>query len=456
MESSRASSQLPSNSKYTNTQLKGILLLLMVSAIGLYTTYIQSCAIQNELDDKKSFVYDNIHKSSSINVPYSDMNSGVNRRVVIAAGPHKTGTLNTCNFTLFTPHQPQCIIIIFFHPPLHDFGSIGSTSIQNNFHKWTEADQYLLKNWAWPVPNIVSKYESQDENNWKWNPSKGFYALAELLRGNSHKITDRLVFRNVDRESLVLSYRMEFLRAWTAGYNLIIGTEAFDNIVKDDDGDEMIDRLINLMPWNYDIDPNNDNQKYQDAQKEKITVVVTYRTPRVKHLLSIWRETKKKNESFKAWMLSTKNNFGAIDSLALAEKFLNKDMNVVLADMNGITNAGYDISNIIACQVLDAACTDQQQVEGSDPPLIMNTKQNFNGDIDIDEDKLELMDEVMRKYDCKYIKLLKLAKLRLLYPTELKNVLKSCDKSSKAGMSRGSMKEQLVCIAKGNNDCLMK
>ncbi len=337
------------------------------------------------------------------------------------------------------------------------FATTGSTSIQNNFHTWTGYNQYLLKNWSWPVPSIVSKYESIDENNWEWNKSKGFYALAELLRGLNHTITDRILFQNVNRESILKSYQMEFYRAWITGYNLIIGSEAFDNIIKDEDGEEMIDRLVALMPWNFNSEISN-YQKYDQSQKEKITVVVTYRLPRVTHLISIWRETKKKNQSFKQWITHTKNNLGAIDSLGLVERFLNKGLKVVLADISGISSAGYDISNIIACDVLNAHCTKEKKIEGSSSPLIMNTKSNFNGNIDLSEDQRNLMDEVMRMYDCKYMDMIrkfeKSNQLQLLYPTALNEIFHSCGKQLKEGVDRISMKEQLVCIGEGKSNCI--
>jgi hypothetical protein len=339
------------------------------------------------------------------------------------------------------------------------FATTGSTSIQNNFHTWTGSDQYLLKSWSWPVPYIVSKYESIDENNWNWNPSKGFYALAELLRGPSHTLNDRILFQNVTRENVIMAYQMEFYRAWIAGYNLIVGSEAFDNIIKDDDdGEEIIDRLVSLMPWNYNSEISID-QKYNTNQKERITVVVTYRVPKVKHLISIWRETKKKNESFQQWLTHTKNNLGAIDSLGLVERFLNKGLKVVLADISGISSAGYDISNIIACEVLDASCTKDKQLIGSSPPLIMNTKINFNGNIDVTEEQINLMDAVMRMYDCKYMNMMKKFEesdqLQLLYPTTLHDVFDSCGKNWTEDVERISMKKQLVCIAKGKSDCVL-
>ncbi len=342
------------------------------------------------------------------------------------------------------------IFLLYFLIP---YCTAGSTSLQNNFHKWTGSDNYLLDTWAWPVPDVITKYESKDDHNWDWNPSKGFYALAELLRDSQHKITDRLVFQENTREELLQSYETEFLRAWTAGYNLIIGSEAFDNIIKDDD-EEMIERLLNLMPWNLD--------EIDDAN---ITVVVTYRVPRVKHLISIWRETRKNNQTFREWMIKNKNNLGAIDSLGLVEMFLKKGLDVVLADISGISESGNDISNTIACEVLEARCTEDKQVEGSDPPLVMNTKENFHGKLNITKKEMDKMEAVMRSYDCNYANLLKdyeeSNQLTMLYPTALSEVLESCKQEEKEEGHRNifdriKMKRKLVCIAEGKKNCTPK
>jgi len=425
-----------------------MLLIFAVAIIAVMRTISQSCSVVHQLNDcmKEGFdvtasairpknvsditsistnvdtelvgVVSDISTSSQAMVSYEDLvrhlnNETLTKRVVILAGPHKT----------------------------------GSTSLQNNFHKWTGSDNYLLDKWAWPVPAVITKYESEDENHWQWNPSKGFYALAELLRDNKHSITDRLVFQKSTREELLQSYKTEFLRAWSAGYNLIIGSEAFDNVIKDDD-DEMIERLLALMPWNLNEGVGND----------RITVVVTYRVPRVKHLISVWRETKKDNQSFKEWILKTKNELGAIDSLGLVEMFLKKGLNVVLADINGIGEAGHDISNVIACEVLQARCTDERQLVGSDPPLIMNTKENFRGHLKITNEQMDKMDAAMRSYDCKYVNLFKefeeKNQLVMLHATSLSEVLESCQEGDGEHTSdRIKMKSELVCIVQGKDDC---
>ena len=368
-------------------------------------------AVRQKLSEKSS--YEDFVEEDSIE-------EEANRRVVILAGPHKT----------------------------------GSTSIQNNFHKWTGPDQYLLQKWAWPVPSIVTKYEMQDENNSKWNPSKGFYALAEILRNPRRKNTKRVVFEEVSKVDLLGYYNNEFLKAWMMGYNLIIGSEAFDNVIKDEgDGVEIIDRLIRLLPWNYNLDDSD------HSKNDKITVVVTYRVPRVKHLLSIWRETKQKGQSFQEWMSITRNKLGAIDSLGLTEIFLKKGLRVVIADIAGISNAGYEISNVIACDVLNATCTKEKHVDGSDPPFVLNTKVNFREEVNVTDDQLDLMDEAIRLYDCKYANMIeeyeRSGQLTLIHPTELLDIMNSCNEKSKKGAERIKLKQQLVCITKNCTEVFM-
>lgn len=328
--------------------------------------------------------------------------------------------------------------------PFLNFSHLGSTSIQNNFHEWTGEKNYLLKQWAWPVPLLVTKYESQDPTHWLWNPSKGFYALAELLRDEEkYKLTDRLLFRNNTKEEILFQYELEFYKAWVFGYSLIIGTEAFDNAIKDDDGLDMIDRLLDLMPL---LDEE------EEFDISRITVVVTYRSPRVKHLISIWHETRKQNQTFKQWILETHNKLGAIDTLGLLELFLQKGLKVVLADLHGISGEGYDISNVIACDVLNATCTDDMKLIGSDPPLVMNTKQNFSGEIDLTDDQLDSMDEIIQRYDCKYLdmmhKYIDSDQLMTIYPTTILKVMDSCKKKENSAIKlRSEMKERMVCIA---------
>jgi len=360
------------------------------------------------------------------------------RKIILLAGPHKTGT----------------------------------TSIQSNLYSWTrnpdsvffnDTERHvLLPSWYWPVPTMVSQVESNDPQNFAWTPAKGFYALLEAMRNHTlYRVEDRLLFKNYTFDQVIDMYRVELQHAWDQGYNIVLGTEAVDYCVKDVDGQGLLEQLLGILPHVDNYSPQSPSssmlveqppiiQRVKQEQemrdiKDHVTVVVTYRSPRVKHLVSIWHQTKKKVENFRAWMIATKNELGALDSLALAEMLLDNGLRVILIDSSGIIHEGYDISSVMACDVLGAECTsDKTLKELQSEPLVKNVKVDKNYNLNVEEKELDAMDKVMRQYDCKFQHLMGHPNLTVLYGHDLIDNFNTCTGSIE--MSRLEMKRQLVEI----------
>ena len=341
------------------------------------------------------------------------------QRIVILAGPHKT----------------------------------GSTSMQNNILQWTKLN--LLGDWSWPVPPLIIEIESNDDNNWEWNEAKGFYPLMESLRSTmTPRARARDIFQKYTKDEILEMYKSEFNKQWNMGKSLIIGSEAFDFCIKDEDGDHIFDNLMHILPVNtskninnkiLDVTPNGRNNLY-------ITIVVTHRSPRVKHLQSVWSEfilnqNVIQRTSFKDWLLKTKNNFGVLDSLGLAEFFMKRGVEVALVDGSGVSAKGLDLSDVVACSVLNASCspTGERLVGVKDPPVIHNIKAGV-GSLNVSKEQLDRMEEVIARYDCKYQFILK-KNITLLHGEILVNSLARC-KEYDVVMSRLSMKEQIVDIVR--------
>jgi len=151
--------------------------------------------------------------------------------------------------------------------------------------------------------------------------------------------------------------------------------------------------------------------------------------------------------SFKDWLLKTKNNFGVLDSLGLAEFFMKRGVEVALVDGSGVSAKGLDLSDVVACSVLNASCspTGERLVGVKDPPVIHNIKAGV-GSLNVSKEQLDRMEEVIARYDCKYQFILK-KNITLLHGEILVNSLARC-KEYDVVMSRLSMKEQIVDIVR--------
>jgi hypothetical protein len=230
-----------------------------------------------------------------------------NQRVVLLAGPHKT----------------------------------GSSSIQANLMHWLGDENHpsnLAVTWAWPAPAHQCIPQSE----------KAFYPWVKALVGEEINTKFKC---HVEREELIQVYRREFHNQWTRGKSLVIATEAMARAAAHDD---LIDTIIHQLPWSADYSPK------VGGGDENITVVIVYRSPRVAHLQSMWHQCcMMENVTFYNYLVGPhfqRKKFSNFDSLFLAKRFLEKGLTVTLIDMEGVTEQGYDISNIVACDILGANC----------------------------------------------------------------------------------------------------
>ncbi|KAI2492664.1 hypothetical protein MHU86_21904 [Fragilaria crotonensis] len=178
-----------------------------------------------------------------------DSNRRERQRVVILAGPHKTGTTGV----------QQCLV------------------------DWTIKAQ-LLDRWLWALPPVSEMTELKLQ---PLGPEKRFAPLLAVLRKET-------IFRTgpVEEDSAVALYRKHTTKAWNEERSIVIGAEAMDFIVSDrHDGDHILEGVLSVLPWN-----QRQPLTYTDVQ-----VVVSYRTPRTSHLKSLWHEHGYLNESLSAF-----------------------------------------------------------------------------------------------------------------------------------------------------------
>jgi len=319
---------------------------------------------------------------------------GKKQRVVLIAGPHKT----------------------------------SSSSEQHNIFRWVNDDERFLPGWSWPAPTIDGRgfctpksVISMDER------PKVFYTYIGVLNGHGKKkcLMKWYAHEGMTKKNLINDFEQEFRNSWGNGNNLIIASEAMDFVSSTDkEPNNLLDRILKGMPWNsYD-----DSATRLEGSNDDITVVVNFRAPRVDHLLSLWHQCCMKTMTFQEYLTihvrSGIDVLHSLDSLRLAKVFLEKNLQVTLLDMSGILSRGYDTSNIVACDVLNADCTSNKTVVG-DPiyPSMNNVKQHSHGGTDA---QLEEMENIIRNYDCNFQDIVHNKKLKILYAQELDKIFSNC------------------------------
>lgn len=332
------------------------------------------------------------------------------RRIVLIAGPHKT----------------------------------GSTSIQNSMYRWMtnesndvvggeggeggeeNKNDSILPSWSWPGPNIIYDICTKEAIK-EYMHGKIFYPFGEALHGC--KFGRRAVAASYTCGELLDLYKKEFKKKWDDGYNLAIGTEAFDLVGSFQDGIKIAD-IIEQMPT---------------KNLDDFTVVLKYRSPRVTHLISWYHECCMNDMTFPTFLVNEMTSFlhrgsRIIDSLHLVKKFLDFGLNVTLIDLSGVHEEGYDLSNIIACDVMNAPCTNEKTIIGDSVlPQIKNVKSGGKFASITDED-LGQLERIIRRRDCRFQELRKHPKLKILYEKDLSAIMEACDDD---GISREEMSHQI-------------
>ena len=354
------------------------------------------------------------------------------QRVLLIAGPHKTGSSSIQNnmYNWLVAHESN-----------ENNGELNERKTMEKSGNVIDNDSRHphFQNWSWPAPNEIFEYSFSGEK--KHMHAKIFYPFGEALRGcriqERGELKDRL-----SCNKLLKLCRDKFKEHWKQGYNLAIGTEAFDFVGSNKDPIQ-IDNLLYQMPW------NNKEGGSVIGQNEDITVVLKYRSPRVMHLKSWWHECCMAKSNFADFLRIEMTRFDdrgsrIIDSLQLVERFLDRGLNVVLIDLSGVAAKGYDLSNVIACDVMNIPCTENKIVLGeSEPPMIKNKKGGGDmGSITIAQ--LKEIEKIIKKRDCSFKHLANHEKLKVLYSHDFKTTIEQCNDSG--GISREEMNQEILRV----------
>lgn len=290
------------------------------------------------------------------------------QRIVVLVGPHKT----------------------------------GSTSIQSNLRTWIKDYKNVLPDWAWSFPK---------DSGIKEFPSKEYYPIVYMWGPDSSSK------KVIQPENTLDLFRDQFYRDWQQQKNLVIASEGFDSIFWDP---VRIEKLRDLLP-------------VDKGETKQISFMVNYRTPRSSHLVSLFRQHRRNNTQLQPWICEEKVfHFGILNPLGLAQRLVEHGFKTILLDMTGISDSNYDVSNIVACDILGAPChSTNKTIRGLDgvQPVLENVskkQKKKQGGVDLSDERLERIEKILQTGDCQYIHLLKSHLVEVLYGSTLFALEKSC------------------------------
>jgi hypothetical protein len=277
---------------------------------------------------------------------------------------------------------------------------------------------------------------------WDWTPAKGFFPMVRVLANEKKKIPFRSDNKKYNRKEVIDLYRGRIEYYWNQNLNIVFGTEAMDYIVKVSNGAALLKMFSkSILP--------------QSVDPRQITVVVAYRTPKVKHLISVWHENmadKSMNSTFYEWITTTDNNLGALDALGMVKMFLRyTEWNVVLLDLEGLRVNQWDESFLVACEILQGTCSNRALTntynEELKEPIVTNAR-SHEQEPNVPQKALDEMEQVLRLYDCNYKYMLHREldghRLKIYYPIGLDETMKYCSSRNKTNTMRRQPRSEMV------------
>jgi hypothetical protein len=358
--------------------LKNLILLLLAVSI-----------LFSELLFKHVHVKSN---TSVINIP-EQPEEKKKHKYVILAGPHKT----------------------------------ASTSVQRNLYSWSESG-LLGDDWAWMHPNLTCLREIspiycpkvQNMLHHKDWSCKAWACLSrclyDLLPSNKCAYV-----KSCYKEGLLSQQKTNHHTRFVLGAESI-ATHLVNLTIQGKETSMFIQGFIDTLP--------------SSATKDAITFVITYRSPRIDHLRSWWKESayqRKQTLSFRSF-LSGEFITSVLDPLYAAQELATRHgFNVIIIDMSGIQAKGWDISSVVACQILgNVPChlDNMTLLHGSNvsAPSVSNVRKNTMEELNnLTLGEISKIAYALQKLDCNSVHaIFNHPRIQILYPYHLNHTLYYC------------------------------
>ena len=128
-------------------------------------------------------------------------------------------------------------------------------------------------------------------------------------------------------------------------------------------------------------------------------------------------------------------------------------MTVELIDMAGVMEKGYDLSNVIACDVLGVPCYSNKTLLGTvEQPVVKNVKKGMGNMGSTTEKQLQRIETLIRRRDCSFQHLRDHPKLKILYAYEILNVWDDCEARGDQGLERKKLIEKITKLFEPSAD----
>jgi hypothetical protein len=307
----------------------------------------------------------------------------------------------------------------------------ASTSVQFNLYSLSESG-LLGDDWAWMHPNLTCLREASPiycpdakvsiyNKDWfckAWSCLS--LCLFDFLLSNNG--TDQCTrVKSCYSESLQTQQKEEHQ------LKLVFGTEYIATLlvsllIERKDPSIFIQGFLDTLP--------------SSAAKNEVTFVITYRSPRIDHLRSWWKASahqRNQTLSFRSFLSGEFITSVLVPLYAAEELAARHGFNVIVIDMSGVQAKGWDLSSVVACQILDnVPChlDNMTLLHGSNvsTPRLRNVRGNAMEELNnLTQNETLQISNALQKLDCNSVHaIFNHPRIQVLYPFDLNHTLYSC------------------------------
>jgi hypothetical protein len=257
-------------------------------------------------------------------------------------------------------------------------------------------------------------------------------------------------------EKVKMIYKEDIEMYYSKGDNIIMGIEEIDRISHsvihggamlsevNADNNKLLDEILSVVPATA-------------IQAGTVDVVIVYRSPRISHLKSLFKESLfGRNEealrrhgifenTFYEFLLSLllKASFHAIDTLELTKRFLEKGWKVKLIDMSGVDpEEGIEFFNVVGCDLMELECNRPTPNSKQLMPLLISESPDYTNIIksfnvqhnkredtfnwNITEVQKDQVETLLQQYDCSKMHILQNSNLEIVHGKTLLTNKEKC------------------------------
>jgi hypothetical protein len=408
-------------------------------------------------------------------------------KVVILAGPHKSGSTSSqnCMVAWTTAPAPEVEPVVFNESAVvleNGEGQVRDDQLQHRQRRLQDQHEQqstiILPEWSWPAP---TNEELNGLNLTTFDIAKNFAPYYGVLAGQQFFVQNVSSLEGFDRRPVIDLYRTKMTEVWDNGTNIVFGSEQIDSLVDDTLSKPMMEEfrhgILDILPWGpaqFGGGRVSDGRRRLDH--DDIEVVINYRSPRVEQLLSLWKEEihvaeisaqnpnmadedriRYQGESERTFRAYLSNGNGipsyVINSLLLAHRFVEDGIKTTIIDLSGVVGSGQStLCHVVACEVMQGNCTNQGRLtkvmeqlaynNQSDISQIIHNRRivnNTKGDdrIGLTKQEMDAINDIVTEYDCglrdSLLQYVQCGKLRILHQ---KDLFSTCGENRLTGQNR--------------------